>query len=206
MARHRSSSPPGVILRTFIAIELDPAIATALRELQDDMRRLLPQRLVRWVRPEGIHLTLKFLGDTPADRQAEIERALTAAAAEAPPCSLAVQGLDCFPDRRRPRVIWVGISEPTGRLRALWRSIGENMSVLGWPAEKRGFQPHLTLGRVQRHASPVDRRGIGEAVGRANVGWLGGMDVQAVSFIKSDLRPTGAVYATLAEVSLRGPR
>ena len=201
-SRSHPSSPS--ILRTFIAIELDPGIREALDRTQVELQHAVPPRSVRWVRPDGIHLTLKFLGDTPAGRLEDIKQALAAAAAEVPPCSLDVQGLDCFPNQRQPRVIWVGVREPTGRLRALWQAIEAHVAPLGWPTERRGFQPHLTLGRVRREASSADRQAIGVVVQRANVGWLGSMQVKEVSFISSDLRPTGAVYATLAEAPLRG--
>lgn len=201
-SRSGTSLPP--VLRTFIAVELDEAVRAALAAMQDELRAVVPRRSVRWVRPQGIHLTLKFLGDTPAGRLEDIKQALAAAAAEVPPCSLDVQGLDCFPNQRQPRVIWVGVREPTGRLRALWQAIEAHVAPLGWPTERRGFQPHLTLGRVRREASSADRQAIGVVVQRANVGWLGSMQVKEVSFISSDLRPTGAVYATLAEAPLRG--
>jgi 2'-5' RNA ligase len=200
---HAKSRPPERrVLRTFIAIELDDTVRHALANAQDNLRRAAPHRSVRWVRPEGIHLTLKFLGDTPAARVEEIKRALAEAASEAEPFSFDVQGLDCFPNPRRPRVLWVGVKEPTGKLRALWRAVEARVAPLGWPTERRGFQPHLTLGRVQRRANPAERQAVGRLVEEANLGWLAGMKVPAVSFIKSDLRPTGAVYATLAEAEL----
>jgi 2'-5' RNA ligase len=201
---HQSQSRPSErsILRTFIAVELDYTVRQALASTQDDLRRALPHRSVRWVRPEGIHLTLKFLGDTPAARLQEVRSALAEAAGKVAPFSFDVQGLDCFPNPRRPRVLWVGVKEPTGKLRALWHAVEAHVAPLGWPTERRGFQPHLTLGRVQRRANSAERQAIGRLVERANVGWLAGMDVPAVSFIKSDLRPTGAVYATLAEAAL----
>jgi 2'-5' RNA ligase len=194
------------VLRTFIAIELEQAVTDALAQVQADLRRATPSRSVRWVRPESIHLTLKFLGETPAARLMEIKKALVAAAAEVPPCSIAVQGLDCFPNPRRPRVLWVGVSEPTGKLRALWQAIEAHVAPLGWPTESRGFQPHLTLGRVQRRSTPAQRRSIGEVVERSNVGWLGSMNVSEVSFISSKLKPSGAKYSTLKVAELREHR
>ena len=204
MQRSRPGASTPSVLRTFIAIELDPGIRRALEAAQADLQRLVPQRSVRWVRPYGIHLTLKFLGDTPADRLQDIEQSLARAAAGGPTCSIDIQGLDCFPNQRRPRVIWVGVREPTGKLRALWRAIEENVAPLGWPTERRGFQPHLTLGRVGRRVTSAERRDGGAAVQESNVGWLGSMQVREVSFISSDLKPTGAVYTTLVDATLRG--
>ena len=192
------------VLRTFIAIELDKAMREALAAVQDELRKAVPPGSVRWVRPEGIHLTLKFLGDTPVARLEEIKRALAAAAAEVAPFSFTVEGLGCFPNPRRPRVIWVGVEEPTGALEALWRAVEAHVAPLGWPTEERGFHPHLTLGRVQRRVTSADRRAIGELVERSDVGRLGNIAVSAVSFIRSELKPTGAVYTTLAEAHLGG--
>jgi len=189
-------------LRTFIAIELDDQVLRALAAVQSKLEAAAPPRSVRWVRPEGIHLTLKFLGDTPAARLEEVQRALAAAAARVAPFSFSLEGLGCFPHTRRPRNVWVGVQEPTGTLRALWRAVEAQVAPLGWPTEARGFQPHLTLGRVQRHVSSADLRALGELVERSNVGRLDGMTVRAVSFISSDLKPTGAVYTTLAQVAL----
>ncbi len=201
-SRSGTSLPP--VLRTFIAVELDEAVRAALAATQDELRAVVPRRSVRWVRPQGIHLTLKFLGDTPTGRLEEIKQALVAAASEVAPCSFTVEGLGCFPNPQRPRVIWVGVTEPTGTLRALWRAVETHVAPLGWPTEKRGFQPHLTLGRVQRRASSAERRAIGEVVDGSDVGRLGSMAVRAVSFIRSELRPTGAVYTTLVEARLGG--
>ncbi|MDH7487665.1 MAG: RNA 2',3'-cyclic phosphodiesterase [Anaerolineae bacterium] len=200
---HHSQSRGGT-LRTFIAIELDDQVLRALAAVQSKLEAALPPRSVRWVRPEGIHLTLKFLGDTPAARLEEVQRALAAAAARVAPFSFSVEGLGCFPNPRRPRVIWVGVKEPTGALARLWQAVEAEVAPLGWPTEARGFQPHLTLGRVQRHVSSADLRALGELVEKSEVGRLGSMTVRAVSFIRSDLKPTGAVYTTLAEAHLGG--
>lgn len=192
------------VLRTFIAIELDEAMREALAAVQKELRAAVPPDSVRWVRPESIHLTLKFLGDTPVGRLEEIKGALAAAAAEVFPFSFTVEGLGCFPNPRRPRVLWVGVEEPTGALEALWQAVEAHVAPLGWPTEKRTFQPHLTLGRVQRRVTSADRRVLGELVEKSDVGRLGSVAVRAVSFIRSDLKPTGAVYTTLAEAELGG--
>ncbi|MBC8448796.1 MAG: RNA 2',3'-cyclic phosphodiesterase [Chloroflexi bacterium] len=203
---HHSKSGTSLpsVLRTFIAVELDDQVLRSLAAVQGKLEAAAPPRSMRWVRPEGIHLTLKFLGDTPAARLEEIQRALTAAAAEVPPFSFSVEGLGCFPHTRRPRNVWVGVKEPTGTLRALWQAVEAQVAPLGWPTEQRGFQPHLTLGRVQRRASSADLRALGELVERSDVGRLSSMTVRAVSFISSDLKPTGAVYTILYEAGLKG--
>lgn len=191
-------------LRTFIAIELDAELRMNLGRLQDQLRRRVAPRSIRWVRPEGIHLTLKFLGDTPSARVSEVEAALVRAAAGIPCFTVTMGGLGCFPNARRPRVVWVGLQEATGALARLRDAVEAEVSPLGFPTERRQFQPHLTLGRVQRRASTSEVREIGNAVMASPTGTVDEMTVSSVSYIKSDLRPTGAVYTILSEAKLAG--
>lgn len=189
-------------VRTFIAIELDEELRTNLGRLQASLRQQISPRSVRWVRPEGIHLTLKFLGDTPQEKVPAIQDALAEATAAVEPFRFSVGGLGCFPNPRRPRVVWVGLQEVTGRLVRLRDAVEAHVAPLGFPTERRSFSPHLTLGRVQRHASKSEVREIGELVATSAIGTIDEMAVTAVSFIKSDLRPSGAVYTTLFAAEL----
>ncbi len=191
-------------VRTFIAVDLDEELRDNLRDLQDRLSEQMPPRSVRWVSPGGIHLTLKFLGDTPLAKVDEVKAALGRAAAEAGPFTFTVAGVGCFPNTRRPRVVWVGLQEPTGALARLQKAVEAHVAPLGFPTEKRPFSPHLTLGRVQRRASSSEVRRIGEVVAASEVGILDEMSVTMVSYIKSDLRPSGAVYTLLSAARL-GP-
>jgi 2'-5' RNA ligase len=192
-------------VRTFIAIELDETINAALADLQGQLKAKVPRDSVRWVKPGGIHLTLKFLGDVPADGIGEIEQALAQACAGFPAFSFSVEGLGCFPDPRRPRVVWVGVREESGNLARLQKAIEDGMERLGFAPEERKFHAHLTLGRTQRRASSGDVRRLGRLVAETEIGQLGRMEAQTVSLMKSDLRPTGAVYTQLAAVELERP-
>jgi 2'-5' RNA ligase len=191
-------------VRTFIAIELDETIKAALADLQGQLKAKVPQDTVRWVKPEGIHLTLKFLGNVPASRIEEIKQALTQACAGFPAFSFSVRGLGCFPRPRRPRVIWVGVQEETGTLKRLQKAIEDEMEKLGFAPEGREFHAHLTLGRTQRRAGSGDVRRLGQLVEEMDVSELGRMKAGGVSLMRSDLRPTGAVYTQLAAVELEG--
>jgi 2'-5' RNA ligase len=191
-------------VRTFIATELGEDLRQALGLLQDRLRSQMPRGSVRWVRPEGIHLTLKFLGDTPVEQVEQVKAALAEAAAQASPFRIAVRGMGCFPNTRRPRVIWVGLEEPTGALQHLRDEVEDHVAPIGFPTERRKFSPHLTLGRVQRRASSSDVREIGQRVAASTTGLISEMDVSTVSYIKSDLKPSGAVYTTLLETDLKG--
>lgn len=191
-------------LRTFIAIELDRELKGHLRDLQSHLREQVAPRSVRWVRPEGIHLTLKFLGDTPLAQIDEVQSALSQVAAESKPFTFTVGGLGCFPNSRRPRVVWVDLQEVTGTMARLRDAVEAHVAPLGFPTEKRPFHPHLTLGRVQRRASKSEVREIGEVVAASAIGIIDEMTVTSVSYIKSELKPSGAVYTTLFEAELGG--
>ena len=191
-------------VRTFIAIELDETINVALADLQRQLKAKVPQGSVRWVKPGGIHLTLKFLGDVPANRIEDVKRTLTQACAGFPAFTFSVGGLGCFPNLRRPRVVWVGVQEESGTLAGLQKAIEDGMEKLGFAPEGRRFHAHLTLGRTQRRASSGDVRRLGRLVKESDIGQLGQMEARAISLIKSDLGPTGAVYTQLAAVRLEG--
>lgn len=191
-------------LRTFIAVELDEELLGNLMRVQDRLRGQVAPRSVRWVRPEGIHLTLKFLGDTLPDQVEAVKLALDRAASDVTPFTFTVGGLGCFPNTHRPRVLWIGLHEPAGTLSRLRDAVESHVAPLGFPTENRPFHPHLTLGRVQRRASKSEVREVGEVVASSAVGTLDEMRVTRVSYIKSDLRPSGAVYTTLHEAQLQG--
>ena len=193
---------PDGMLRTFIAIELDETLRIAIARVQGKFKRLVPPGSVKWVAPEGIHLTLKFLGDTPASRLGEVEAALRAACAGSAPFEFSVEGRGCFPNTRRPRVVWVAVRDKGQALARLQAAVERHVAPLGWPAEERGFSPHLTLGRVAKGASPAAEAVVGQVVEQSVVEQIGAQRVTAVNLIESELRPAGAVYRRLVNVPL----
>lgn len=192
----------GPILRTFIAIELEEPLRVAIAAVQNKFKRQAPAGSVKWVAPDGIHLTLKFLGDTPVSRVAEVAAALAQATDGIPPFEFTVEGRGCFPNFRRPRVIWVAVRTQGPWLARLQEAVEHNVAPLGWPTEERGFSPHLTLGRIARSATPPVEAAVGQMVEKSVVEQLGTQRATAVCLIKSDLRPTGAVYTPLVSVPL----
>lgn len=190
--------------RTFIAVELDQAVKAELQRVRTWLGDQVPARTIRWVNVDGIHLTLKFLGDTPTDRVADVEAALARVADATQPFTVTIGGVGCFPNARQPRVVWVGVQEATGDLLRLQEAVEAQVAPLGFPTERRPFSPHLTLGRVQRYASGSEARRIGEVVLASSVGTLARMQALEVSYIKSDLQPSGAVYTTLLAAKFGG--
>lgn len=172
--------------RLFVALPLPDTAVRALQQVRQTLARRIDGRAVRWVRPEGMHLTLRFLGDCPPAMLPGLQEALDSAAGVVAPLTLSVSRLDCF-RRQRPRVIWVGVADPGARLAALKQSIDSRLAPLGWPPEQRPFAPHITLGRVRRPRGPLPLP-WGQPV--AVPGW----EATAVHLIESELRPQGAVY------------
>jgi 2'-5' RNA ligase len=193
---------PEEIWRTFIAIELDRSLRSALAKIQEQFKRQMPPGSVRWVAPEGIHLTLKFLGDTERTRVARIEAALQRACVGFEPFEFSVEGRGCFPNSRRPRVVWVAVRDKGQNLTRLSAAVEREVAPLGWPTEERGFSPHLTLGRVERGVSEGDEEAVGKAVEASIVEQIGRQRVPGVSLIRSELHPDGASYSRLLSVPL----
>ncbi len=185
-------------MRCFIAIEISDEIRKALGEL---IQRLSGMgRGIRWVPPENIHLTLKFLGEVEDDRVPEIGRRLSEISSGHSPISLRVRGAGAFPSLRSPQVIWVG-SEVSPGLESLYREIEEAMAALGFERERRDFNPHLTLGRVK------DRRALDPVMKELQLmkdqDW-GAVEVTEVVLMKSVLTPKGAEYSRVSVFPLSG--
>jgi 2'-5' RNA ligase len=191
-------------LRLFIALELPRDVLDALSGVQADLQRDAPDRTVRWVKPAGIHLTLKFLGETPASQRDAIQAALDEAARGHGPLTLIASRLGCFPNTRRPRVVWVGLEGDQAGLGALQSSVERALEPLGFAPEKRGFSPHLTLGRVRREAYAADVKALGSLIEARSggVGEVARWTAGGVSLMRSELGRGGARYTCLHHVPL----
>ncbi len=190
-------------LRAFIAVELPPAGREAIEGVTRDLRARAGDG-VRWVRLEGVHLTLKFLGDIDAGSVPAISQALARCALPAAPFDLYLEGVGAFPNARRPRVVWVGLGGALEPLMALQQSIEGELEALGYARERRAFTPHLTLGRVRDRISPPQGRAFSEALGGVSVQPDIKLPVREVSLMQSDLQPSGAVYTRLHAAGLGG--
>jgi len=184
-------------LRAFVAVEIPEEVRAALAAVQSHLRRLRVR--ARWVRPGGLHVTLKFLGDLPADQVPGVADALQAAAGGRPAFGLTAAGIGVFPGLRRPRVIWAGLSGDTGPLAELQRSVEERLAALGFPREDRPFRAHLTIGRC---LEPVAAAEMAAAVDSCAGRCFGEFDVREVVLFQSDLKPDGPVYRPLARARL----
>jgi 2'-5' RNA ligase len=183
-----------------VAVELPREVLEALNRLQHELQRHVPAGL-RWVRPEGIHLTLKFLGETPREKVDVIEQAVMRAVKGIAPHEVALGALGTFGGRSSPRVLWVDLSGETEALLRLQRQVDWDLDAIGYPSEKRPFSPHLTLARVK----PEEARAVAEplaAAVRSVVVPSATIPVRELSLMLSRLGPGGAVYRRLEAWSL----
>ena len=184
-------------MRTFVAVEIPQTIRQALGSIEAELRESGAD--VKWVRPDSVHLTLKFLGEIEAGQVEEIRMAVEDVLPRHAPFSLRVRGMGGFPRLTQPRVVWVGLTGDQGRLGALQREVEGSIGALGFPREERPFQPHLTLGRVR---SPKGRERLVAGVQRLTEVDLGEFPVAAVILFRSELLPSGARYTALWELPL----
>lgn len=184
-------------LRTFIAFKLPEKIVVAIGNVQE---RLKPYGFgVRWVKPENIHLTLKFLGNTQKSDTETIGEAIYESAKSFVPISLTAKGIGAFPGIQRPRVIWVGISGQLTTLQELQTALDEKLEFMGFPREKRPFKGHLTLGRVKGRIEP---KRFHAALRDAGAFEPESFVVDTLVLYQSELKPTGAVYTSLYGITL----
>ncbi len=187
-------------MRLFIALHLQPATLEPVQALQRRLREADLRREVRWVEPSGMHLTLKFLGETEPGRSAAVREALGSTLPGFEAARLSPGAVGGFPNLRRPRVLWVGLREEGAALQPLVAAIESAMERLGWERERRPFQPHLTLGRRKEMA----RGGSGSLAPELTRALESAAPLEApmlaqphVALMQSHLGPAGARYEEL---------
>ena len=181
-------------LRCFIAVEIPEAIRGAIVSSIDSLKKSGAD--VKWVSPENIHITLQFLGDTEEARIPLIKGSLDKILLTYSPFYIKIAGVGCFPDVRRPRIIWVGTEESQPVIN-LHGDIAKGLERLGYQEEERNFTPHLTIGRVKSN------RNSGELIRKMDeikAASFSGFEVQNITLMKSELKPSGPIYYSLAEI------
>ena len=186
--------------RAFIALPLPRMVLDCLSGVQ---HCLATQGVrARWVRPEGMHLTLKFLGRLLPEKVDAVVALLDTVAVHYAPLQLTAQGLGGFPARGRPRVLWAGIGGESERLGCLHQDIAVGLAPLGWPEEKRSFRGHLTLARTKGRR-PFERH-IGGLLAQCDSNEPVAFVADQLVLYRSRLRPEGAVYDKLSQRVLSG--
>ncbi|MCE5258891.1 MAG: RNA 2',3'-cyclic phosphodiesterase [Chloroflexi bacterium] len=190
-------------VRTFIAAELGKGLMQEIGRVQGLLRAAPGGRAVTWVRPEGIHLTFKFLGDTDEKRLPDVYEAVQHIGSTHPAFTIAVSGLGCFPRVTRPRVVWLGLQDEKHQAQRLQQALDAELASIGFVREDRPFQPHLTLGRVRSSALSSEIEAVGRTAADQQVGQLGILMVDHLCVITSTLTPSGAVYHILYQANLQ---
>jgi len=189
------------VVRSFIAIELPTGVRAELTSLEENFKaRRHP--FVKWVNPESMHLTLKFLGDVAVDSMPQIVEAMSGVARSHSTFKLQVAGTGAFPNWQRPQVVWVGVDGELGRLNSLQKGLESALSPLGFPPESRPFSAHLTLGRLRDRVTPDDRRRFAEFAQTVEFKTNPSFEVSAIRLMKSQLTPAGPIYSELAVARL----
>jgi 2'-5' RNA ligase len=186
-------------MRLFIALNLPKKergrIHRAARALRE---RELP---VRWVDPEHFHVTLKFLGEIPPERQYRVEEVMERVGESTAPFVVRLGGFGAFPTIRRPRVLWAGV-EASPELRCLKQDLEWGLAEVDFPRETRAFHPHLTLGRAGEEGGAGAFRGLDDLV--AGLSYEGSVNVRSIDLMRSHHSRTGPRYSVVSTTRLSG--
>jgi 2'-5' RNA ligase len=188
-------------LRLFVAIPMPETVRNEIIGAQQEMQRLAARDAVRWTKPEQFHLTLRFLGDVPAERVAALQEAVNAVCAGEPALRLRAQGVGFFPNVRSPRIIWAGINDGEGRLVDLQKKIEAAVQSFAEKPSSENFTGHVTIGRVKflkRH----DIEKLAAHAQAAKERLFGEWTANEVEIIQSQLLPVGAQHFLLAKCRL----
>ena len=185
-----------MIIRSFISIELPNVITRSMADLIADLRKTGTD--VAWVRPEKIHLTLKFLGNTDDLLIPKIKERTSKKLSHYNAFYIRIVGVGCFPSEKRPRVLWIGV-ENSEDLKNIQKDLDAEVAEFGFIPEERPFSPHLTIGRVR------SQKGIAEMLRRFNefrTADFGAFEVKSIHIMKSELKPAGAEHTSIAEIPI----
>ena len=182
-------------MRLFVAVAVAPGVRAGLTELP----ARLPDHALRWIPPQNLHLTLKFLGEVSEARLARVVEAARDAAEGFAPFTIGLQGVGAFPSRRHAQVVWVGVREGAERLVELAGALETALARRRFAREKRPFRPHLTVGRVRGQHGQVD---MSDALAGMSDTEFGRQRVAALKIMESRLHPSGAVYGVIEEIPL----
>ena len=181
-------------LRVFCAVELPEEVREAAAAHAARLRREFPEARASWARPAGLHVTLKFIGETDAARVESLARAAGAAVRGFGPFELSVEEAGTFPPRGAARVLWLGVRDGSGDLARLQRRLEEECAAAGFPREPKPFKPHLTVARLRE---PHEAAALSEAHRRTPFGpHL--FEVLEFVLMRSQLGPGGSRYTPVS--------
>ena len=187
--------PENELLRSFIAIPLPPSLQQQIGKLQQQLRRQLPE--LKTPRIENLHLTLHFLGDQPHQLLAEIGQLMLSIGEKKKNFNVTLKGLGCFPDMKRPRILWLGVDPPT-ELFDLYQQSARLLTRVGLCPAQRRYHPHLTIGRFR--SKPVTTENLCPFLSHR----CGSLKIDRMVLYTSHLTAQGAVHEPLATAMLTG--
>lgn len=180
-------------IRCFVAVEFGgDKLAAKFKEVRRGLEAARAD--IKFVEPENIHLTLKFLGEIEPSLVEQVSQVVKETSFQ--PFDAKLEGIGVFPNLRRPRVVWAGITDGVSQLAEIWKDVDTKLSGLGFERERRGFSPHITIGRVR---SGRNRDRLVEELSALSDYEFGGLHVDRIVLKKSVLTPRGPIYTPLAE-------
>jgi 2'-5' RNA ligase len=184
------------VIRAFIAVDLDDPVIDKICDAIEVLKSRITE--IRWLKKENLHLTLKFLGNIVESQVESIVAALGQPLRLFSPCTISANGLGVFPDFRRPKILWVGLSGD--QLADLAAKIESALVPLGFVPESRVFTPHLTIGRWRENSRPA--KNLRQEIASWNDFEFGACAVRQIVLFQSVLRPEGASYRELRTIPL----
>jgi 2'-5' RNA ligase len=188
-------------LRTFIAVDFPIEIKEKIIEITAYFQSKLPPAQIKWVEPDHMHLTLKFMGETPHDKLVQIKQSIHQVISVFPSFEIEIKALGMYPNNQRPRVIWLGINAEN-HLILLHNQLDQALKGEGIKSDRRPFSPHLTIGRVRRNADQESIIQIGKILSQFKIASLGSIKIDEILYYQSVLTPQGPIYTILQSTSL----
>ncbi|HEX4468040.1 MAG TPA: RNA 2',3'-cyclic phosphodiesterase [Gemmatimonadaceae bacterium] len=186
-------------MRLFLAINIPPEVRHAIAEASAPLRVAAPE--LSWIREPQIHLTVKFLGEQPEELASRIAEAMKAVAARNRVVDVEIGGVGAFPNFRRPRVVWIGVS-PDPKLELLHHDVESACESLGLPLDGKPFRPHLTLARVKPRAAKKETlRNLARAA--KNISYVEEVVISSIDLMESELTTVGSRYRVLSSSPLK---
>lgn len=186
-------------MRLFLAINLPPAVRHAIADAAAPLREIAPD--LSWVREQNVHLTVKFLAEQPEAMADRVLTAMRAVGARNRVVDAEVGGIGAFPNFRRPRVVWIGVT-PEPKLELLHHDVEATCESLGLPVDGKPFRPHLTLARVKPRS--IDGRAL-RALSKAakDISYVEEVVITSIDLMESELTTSGSRYRVVASIPLR---
>lgn len=188
-------------MRTFVAIDFSPQIKGKIGEIIEYFKTQTPDYALKWVEPQNLHMTIKFLGEVSEGHLRTIKDVLSDTLEGISAFEIEVTGMGMYPSTQKPRVIWLGVegSEP---LKDIHQSLDQALQKASIPPDKRGLSPHLTIARVRRNVETLIVQDIGKTLSQFKIDSLGKCTIDRIVLYKSTLTPSGPIYDPLLSIPL----